>query len=96
MGKVVTFNPEKIDRHGRTVAVVRLQDGTDVCLAQVQAGLAWHFKRYENEQSAEDGAAYAAAELIARAARHGLWRDDSPTPPWEFRASKGISERAVP
>lgn len=32
MGKVVTFNPEKLDRHGRTVAVVRLQDGTDVCL----------------------------------------------------------------
>jgi len=86
MHKMVTFSPEKLDRHGRTVAVVRLQDGTDVCLAQLQAGLAWHFKRYEREQSPEERAAYAAAEAIARARRRGLWRDESPTPPWEFRA----------
>ena len=85
MGKAVTFNPEKLDRHGRTVAVVRLQDGTDVCLAQIQAGLAWHFKRYELEQSGDERAAYVAAEAIAKAARRGLWRDESPMPPWEFR-----------
>lgn len=30
LNKVVAFNPEKIDRHGRTVAVVRTSDGTDV------------------------------------------------------------------
>jgi endonuclease YncB( thermonuclease family) len=86
LNKVVTFNPEKLDRHGRTVAVVRLQDGTDVCLAQIQAGLAWHFKRYQSEQSPEDRAVYAAAEVIARAARRGLWRNENPVPPWEFRA----------
>ena len=90
MGKVVTFNPEKIDRHGRTVAVVRLQDGSDVCLAQIQAGLAWHFKRYALEQTPEDRAAYAAAEAIAKAARRGLWRDDMPLAPWEFRAAKAL------
>lgn len=88
MGKIVTFDPEKLDRHGRTVAVVRLQDGTDVCLEQVRAGLAWHFKRYESEQTPADRAAYATAEVIARAARRGLWRDEAPVPPWEFRAPK--------
>lgn len=58
-GKVVTFDPEKLDRYGRTVATVRLQDGTDVCLEQIKAGLAWHFKRYE--QSPQERAAYAKA-----------------------------------
>ena len=78
--------PEKLDRHGRTVAVVRLQDGTDVCLAQIEAGLAWHYKRYEHEQTPDDRARYAAAEIIARAAQRGLWRSQSPMEPWEFRA----------
>jgi len=86
MGKVVTFDPEKLDRHGRTVAVVRLQDDTDVCLKQIEAGLAWRFKRFGLEQSPDDRAAYGAAEAIAKAARRGLWRDESPVPPWEFRA----------
>lgn len=48
------------------------QDGTDVCLAQIQAGLAWHFKRYELQQTPDERAAYAAAEVIAKAARRGL------------------------
>jgi endonuclease YncB( thermonuclease family) len=95
MGKVVTFNPEKLDRHGRTVAVVRFQDGTDVCLAQIEAGLAWHFKRYELEQSREERAAYGAAEVIARAARRGLWRDENPVSPWEFRARSQRYEAPV-
>lgn len=85
MGKFVTFDTEKIDRHGRAVAVVRVK-GKDVCLAQIQAGLAWHFKRYEMEQTPEERSAYAAAEAIAKAARRGLWRDDAPLAPWEFRA----------
>ena len=87
MGKVVRFDPEKLDRHGRTVAVVRLQDGTDVCLKQIEAGLAWHFKQYEREQTPEQRASYAAAEVIAKAARRGLWREEQPLAPWEFRAS---------
>ena len=85
--KKVFFDPQKLDRHGRTVAVVYLENGTDVCLEQLRAGLAWHFKRYEHEQTPEERAAYSAAEAIAKAARKGLWREESPTPPWEFRAS---------
>lgn len=91
MGKFITFDTEKIDRHGRTVAVVRVE-GNDVCLAQIEAGLAWHFKKYAQEQTPEDRAAYAAAEAIAKAGRRGLWRDDAPIPPWDFRARNGIGE----
>jgi endonuclease YncB( thermonuclease family) len=35
----------KIDRYKRSVCRV-LVDGVDVCLEQIQAGMAWHFKRY--------------------------------------------------
>ena len=93
--KKVYFDPQKLDRHGRTVAVVYLQDGTDVCLEQLRAGLAWHFKRYEYEQAPDERAAYSAAEAIAKAARKGLWREDSPTPPWEFRASTRSTEDSL-
>jgi len=70
--------------YNRIVGVVRAE-GVDVSLAQVKAGLAWHYKKYEREQTAEDRQAYAAAELEARQARRGLWQDAEPIPPWDFR-----------
>lgn len=36
IGRIVEFDAEKIDRHGRTIAIVRAE-GKDVCLAQIQA-----------------------------------------------------------
>ncbi|MGH8655011.1 MAG: thermonuclease family protein [Gammaproteobacteria bacterium] len=51
----------------------------------MQTGLAWHYKRYEREQSPEDRVAYMRAEEKAQAERRGLWRDPHPVPPWEFR-----------
>lgn len=90
-GRTVTVESNKRDRYGRTVAKV-LVDGLDVGLEQVKAGLAWHFKEYEREQSPEDRRAYAEAEAEARQARRGLWQDPAPVPPWQFRHP----ERAQP
>jgi hypothetical protein len=53
--------------------------GTDVSLALVQAGLAWHFLRYSEDPK------LAAAEREARTAHRGLWADPSPVAPWSFR-----------
>ena len=55
-------------------------NGIDVCLKQVKAGFAWHYKKYQHEQSPEDQRLYADAEDQARAERLGLWRDRKPTP----------------
>ncbi len=74
----------KRDRYGRIIGKVMI-GRLDVCLEQVRLGMAWHYKRYAPEQSAADQAAYAAAELDARRARRGVWRDAAPVPPWEFR-----------
>jgi len=62
-----------------------LVDGIDVCLEQVKAGFAWHYKKYQHEQSPEDQRLYANAEIKARTERLGLWRENNPNPPWEFR-----------
>jgi endonuclease YncB( thermonuclease family) len=81
----------KLDKYGRRVCRV-LVDGQDVGLEQVRRGMAWHFKRYENEQTPDDRYAYAEAEAEARAERLGLWRDAEPEPPWAFRARKREAE----
>ncbi len=87
-GQTVTVVAEKSDRYGRTLGKV-LVNRQDANLAQVQAGLAWHYKKYANQQPSADRASYARTEEHARQNRLGLWRDDNPTPPWDFRRSKG-------
>jgi endonuclease YncB( thermonuclease family) len=83
-GKSVTVEYTKHDRYGRVVGKVVI-DGVDACLEQIKAGLAWHYKKYQNEQERGDRTLYAQAENQARAERIGLWRDNNPRPPWEFR-----------
>ena len=81
--QVVTVEWFKHDRYGRIVGKVML-DGQDVCLDQVRAGMAWHYKYYQNEQTPEDQRLYANAEDSARLAKMGLWIDSDPIPPWDF------------
>ncbi|NLD67460.1 MAG: thermonuclease family protein [Limnobacter sp.] len=80
----VVLAPIKIDPFGRLVAHVDV-DGVDAALAMLEAGLAWHFARYDRDLSPELRLRYAGAAAIARRERLGLWRDDAPEPPWEFR-----------
>ena len=82
--KEVSVEWEKRDRYGRVLGKV-LAGGRDACLAQVRAGMAWHYKYYQEEQSPEDRRLYAEAEREARAARRGLWAEPDPVPPWDFR-----------
>jgi hypothetical protein len=60
-------------------------EGNDECLEQLKAGLAWHYKEYEKEQSPTDRQVYANSEQEARAQKRGLWKDSAPTPPWQYR-----------
>ena len=83
-GKQVTVEYRKRDRYGRVVGKVLL-DGIDVCLEQVKAEFAWHYKKYQHEQSAEDRELYAEAEHQARTGGLGLWRENNPNPPWQHR-----------
>ena len=83
-GKQVEIEWSKRDQYRRLVDKV-ISDGSDICLQQIREGMAWHYKHYQNEQSVEDRELYANAENEARTERLGLWSDENPIPPWQFR-----------
>lgn len=94
-GQTVEVEWRKTDKYGRQVGTIWL-GGVDVNLAQVEAGLAWHYKAYADEQSADDRQHYAQAEDHARRRHIGLWRDTDPTPPWDFRQARRAGATAPP
>jgi len=95
-GRQVVVEYEKTDRYGRTLGKV-LAGGRDVNVEQIRAGLAWHYKHYQDEQTPDDRRIYADAEAEARLAKHGLWADPDPIPPWDFRRGKrGRAEEGEP
>ena len=80
----VTAACDKTDQYSRQVCKI-IFDDKDINLEQVKAGMAWHYKDYEREQSPTDRELYARAEDEARSARRGLWVDANPIEPSEFR-----------
>jgi endonuclease YncB( thermonuclease family) len=83
-GKEVTVEYTGRDRYRRIVGVVLIDD-IDANLRQVKGGFAWHYKKYQKEQSEEDRKKYAEAEIEARKEKIGLWQDPKPIPPWDWR-----------
>ncbi len=71
-------------------------EGRDAGLAQLHAGLAWHFKRYDADLAPAQRRRYAQAERQARLRGLGLWRDPAPVPPWEHRAQARRSRAQDP
>lgn len=82
--KQVCIGWYKRDKYQRLVGVVRIND-EDINLKLLSAGLGWHYKQYQNEQSKSDRIRYSKAQKKAESAGAGLWRDRSPIPPWLWR-----------
>lgn len=61
---------------------------SDVNLAMVKAGYAWHYKYYQHEQSTDDQLTYAVAENNARIHKQGLFQDSNSIEPWQWRKLK--------
>lgn len=80
----VTVISHKKDRYGRLVGKVVL-GGVDVNLQQVQRGMAWVYRDYLHELTAEEQELYLAAENEAKRYRLGLWSDSAPQAPWSYR-----------
>lgn len=66
-GRQVTVDWHKRDRYGRLVGRV-LVDDQDANLAQIEAGLAWHYVAYAAEQAPDDRKAYSEAHWVAHTA----------------------------
>ena len=68
------------DRYGRLVGVLYTPEGINVNLAMVCGGHAWWYERYARLDSDLEDCQESAQET-----RLGLWADDDPIPPWEWR-----------
>ena len=86
-GRQVVADCRQTDRYHRKVCLIEI-DGQDVNLAQIEAGLAWHYKSYTREQKLTERLQYATAETQARLARRGLWSQRAPLAPWDYRAQR--------
>ena len=78
-GKIVQARVLKKDQYKRIIAIVRLPNGKILNQELLKAGMAWHYKKYD--QSRE----FARLEEQARKNKTGLWNGKSPMQPWEFR-----------
>ena len=85
--KLVTVEYSKRDKYGRIVGKIEYK-GLDVNLEMVKAGYAWHYKKYQKEQSADDRLSYRIAENNARTQEVGLFQDNNSIPSWKWRKLK--------
>lgn len=78
-GKTVSLDSTGVDRYGRVLGAIILDDGRNLNVELVRAGMAWWYKRYSKDETLE------RLENEARAKRIGLWSDPAPIAPWDFR-----------
>ena len=76
--KKAKIKPQTKDRYGRTVARV-ICDGIDANEEQVKRGMAWVYDKYVRDRNL-----YSIQDK-ARASKIGLWADNKPIKPWEYR-----------
>lgn len=85
-GKTVNVTVYDTDRYGRTVGVVRVAGGgPNANEALVKNGYAWKYTKYCKELFCDD---WMVDEYNARRKSLGLWHDDNPIAPWDWRKSK--------
>jgi micrococcal nuclease len=80
--RTVTVRTTGRDRNGRLLGEVVLPDGRSLNQELVRAGYAWWFRKYSR-----DGR-LGRLEGEARAGRRGLWVDQAPGAPWDFRGRR--------
>ena len=86
-GKTVIVKKTGMDKYKRTLGIVIVGD-LDANAKLVEEGWAWHFKKYNDEER------LAKLEEAARKAKRGLWADENPLAPWDYRARQKTPEVA--
>lgn len=72
---------ETKDRYGRTVGIVFV-NGQNVNAELVKQGMAWVYRKYNKDKALYE------LESRAKKERLGLWLEENPVPPWEWRRGK--------
>jgi micrococcal nuclease len=83
--KIVRVNYTQVDKYDRLIGEVFLPDGKMLNEEALKAGLAWHY-RVKNPHSTF----LEKMEYKAWKKNLGLWVQDKPIPPWEFRRESRV------
>ena len=86
--KQVRLDIMRMNRRHQAVAVVWVES-RNINLEMVAEGLAWADRKCA-KRPADSG--YLAAEEQARSRKVGLWAQEAPQPPWEFRKTRKLNK----
>lgn len=89
LGKYIDATLTGQKTYKREVCIIK-QDGLDINLEMVKRGFAWAYRQYLKRPYASE---YINAESEARSRKLGLWKDNNPEPPWEFRKHQKGTKR---
>lgn len=87
--KVVRVEATSKDRYQRTLGTLYVGN-KDASRILVREGLAWHYKKYSKDE------ALANLELVAKHEKVGLWSEESPIAPWDWRDGVRPVEKIEP
>lgn len=87
-GKNVRVVVRDTDFFGRTIGDVYLSNGKRLNEILVSAGMAWWYSQY-----APDDTKLMRRQLDASSKKLGLWADDLPVAPWDFREGVGSTTK---
>jgi endonuclease YncB( thermonuclease family) len=76
--KQVQIDSQAVDQYGRIVGLISL-DGRNVNQEQVKRGMAWEYSHYHTDKT------YLGLRSEAQLSRRGLWGQNSPQAPWQWR-----------
>ncbi|RJF96371.1 nuclease [Noviherbaspirillum saxi] len=84
MGKDATYKEAGESSPAGDVMAIVTCGRTEANKAQVERGMAWAAKNHGSDKQ-DRQSPLANAEAAARGERKGLWADEKPVPPWEYR-----------
>lgn len=78
--KTIKYIVTDTDRFGRLIAMIYYDVDNKYLSAEIiKAGMGWHYKRYSKSKE------LALLENNAKKNKIGLWIDNNPIAPWEYR-----------
>ena len=78
--KTIKYMVTDTDRYGRSIAMIYYDEDNKYLSAEIiKAGMGWHYKRYSTSKE------LAQLEVSAKKNKIGLWIDNNPIEPSEWR-----------
>lgn len=81
--KQVWVDTLAVDKYGRDIAQLKV-NGLSVNEEMVRRGMAWEYSHYHSDRR------YIVLQQEAQQAKRGLWAQNNPLPPWQWRKQHAV------